>query len=290
MQSTLQIETVIVSLSSTRRHRRRVLSRTLGLAALVSLVGVLPARAQPPPPSLSDTADRPGFADSPVLLGRGRIQVESGFTSEHEGRDAELTATSTVPQVELHAGISPRLEVSLAWDGLVSTAATESVSGGDARTTGWADVRLGAKLGLVNRPNVDAALIGYADLPVGSGSVSSGYADPLARFTWGVSLSDRLGLSGTVDLGAAQDDDGRVRATPAASASLGTTVVRTLNGFAGIVAQSPPGSSRPDMWSIEGGFMLPLHARTQIDLWGSRRLAGGPFDWMIGAGVVRRIR
>ena len=64
----------------------------------------------------------------------------------------------------------------------------------------------------------------------------------------------------------------------------------TLNGFVGIVAESPAVSSRPDIWSVEGGFMLPLHVRTQIDLWVSRRLAGGPFDWMIGAGVVRRIR
>jgi hypothetical protein len=102
--------------------------------------------------------------------------------------------------VGLHAGLSPRLEVSLAWDGLVSTAATRSVSNLEGRSTGWADVRLGAKFGLVNRPNVDAALIGYADLPAGSGSVSSGYADPLARFAWGISHSDRAGLSGTADL------------------------------------------------------------------------------------------
>jgi hypothetical protein len=172
--------------------------RRLGALALW-LAFALPARAQQPPPSTSDTADRPGFADSPVLLGRGHIQIESGLAWEHEGQGGSLTKTVTWPQAELHAGLAPRLEVSLAWDGLVSTAATSSGSNLERRRTGWADVRLGAKFGLVNRPALDVGLIGYADLPVGSDSVSSGFADPLARFAWGLSLSDRVGLSG--DLG-----------------------------------------------------------------------------------------
>jgi len=133
-------------------------------------------------------------------------------------------------------------------------------------------------------------LIGYVELPVGSDSVSSGYADPLARFAWGVSLGDGVGLSGTADLGAAREADGRVRPKPAVSASVGATVVRNLNGFVGIVAESPAAGSRPDVWSIEGGVVLPLGVRTQIDVWASRRLAGGPDDWFLGAGIVRRLR
>ena len=205
---------------------------------------------------------------------------------EHEGRGADLTKTLTWPQLELHAGVAPRLEVSLAWDGLVS----EPVSKPEGRSTGWADVRLGAKFGLVNRPDVDAALIGYVELPVGSDTVSSGYADPLVRFAWGISVSDRVGLSGTVDLGAAREADDRVRPKPAASASLGTTVVGNLNGFVGIVAESPAVGSRPDVWSVEAGVVVPLGVRTQIDVWVSRRVAGGPDDWFLGAGFVRRLR
>jgi hypothetical protein len=258
--------------------------RGLGTLAL-SLAFVLPGRAQPSPPTVSDTADRPGFADSPVLLGRGHIQVESGLSWEHEGRGAGLTNTVTWPQLEMHAGLASRLEVSLAWDGLVST-----VSNRESRSTGWADVRLGAKFGLVNRPDVDAALIGYVELPVGSGSVSSGYADPLARFAWSISITDRVGLSGTADLGAALEADERVRPKPAASASLGTTIVRHLNGFAGIVVESPPLDSKPEVWSVEAGFVLPLGVRTLIDVSASRRLAGSPEDWFLGAGFVRRLR
>ncbi len=139
-------------------------------AALMSLAFVLPARAQSPP-SVGDTADRPGFADSPILLGRGRIQIESGFSWEQDGRGASLTKTSTLAELELHGGLTPRLELSLAWDGLVSSAAARSESNAKRRSTGWADVRLGAKFGLVDRPDFDAALIWYTNLPVGSSSV-----------------------------------------------------------------------------------------------------------------------
>ena len=65
--------------------RSSVMRRGLGTLALC-LVFVLPGRAQQSPRSVGDTADRPGFADSPVLLGRGHIQVESGLSWEDEGR------------------------------------------------------------------------------------------------------------------------------------------------------------------------------------------------------------
>jgi hypothetical protein len=252
------------------------------MLALIVAYG-LPAYAQPP--AVGDTADRPGFADSPVLLGRGHLQVESGLAWEHEGSAADLTKTLTWPQLELHVGVAPGLEVSLAWDGLVS-----SVSNPEGRNTGGADVRLGAKFALVNRPGANAALIGYVELPVGSDAVSSGYADPLARFAWGISLGDRVGVSGTADLGAAREADGRVRPKPAVSASLGAALIRALNGFIGVVAESPATGSKPDVWSIEGGMVLPLGARTQIDVWTSRRMAGGPDDWFFGVGIVRRVR
>ena len=92
--------------------------------------------------------------------------MESGFTLERAGRDADLTRTFTWPQLELHAGLGRRLEGSLAWDGLVSTTMPKSESNLEERSTGWADLRVGAKVGLVSGPSIDAALIGYAELLV----------------------------------------------------------------------------------------------------------------------------
>jgi hypothetical protein len=266
-----------------------VVYRGLGSIAFLCALWAIPARAQETP-SVTDTADRPGFADSPFLLGRGHVQIESGFLLEREDDGPNSIRGLTWPQLELHAGVSSRLDISLAWDGLVSTTSLTSGSSGETHTTGGADVRLGAKLGLVNRPDVDAALIGYVFLPVGSAAVSGGYADPLARLAWSVSVSDSLGFSGTADLGAVREDDGEVRAKPAASASLAGKVAVSLGGFIGLVAESPELRSTPSVWSVQGGVEFALGTRHQIDFWVSRHIAGGTRDWFVSAGFVRRLR
>ena len=160
------------------RHKSAstVLRRGWWAIALLCALWAIPAHAQTP--SVTETADRPGFSDSPVLLGRGRVQIESGFMVEREDDGPKSTRTLTWPQAELHTGVNTHLDFSVTWDGLITTTDLTSTSSGETRTTGGADVRLGAKLGLVNRPHVDAALIGYVFLPVGSASVS---ADTLIR-------------------------------------------------------------------------------------------------------------
>ena len=263
--------------------------RGLGTVVLVVLVSVAVAAQQPEPP-VGYAADRPGYADSPILLRPGQIQIEAGFTWERDGTGAALTQTSTWPQVELHGGIIPRVELSLAWDGLVSVAAPDSTTKSGERSTGLADVRLGAKFSLVNRP-MSAPRSSRTGI-CRSAARPCRRTMPTLGLAWPGASRSRVALEyqGTVDLGAAREEDRHVRAKPAASMSLGTTVVRSLNGFIGVVAESPEAGSRPDLWSVETGAVLALGVRTQIDVWVNRRLSGGPDNWFIGGGIARRLR
>jgi len=240
--------------------------------------------------SVSDAADRPGFADSAVLLGRGHVQVEFGFTSDHETGDPGEVRSFTAPQSELHAGVTSRLDVSLSWDGLVLTTTPAAPSGTEARDTGYADVRVGAKLAVLRRPRVNSALIGYVYAPVGSASVSDHYADPAARLAWAVAISERVGVSGTADVQAVRDEDDHVHAKPAASATVSTTLTGALNGFVGLVAEPASLHSKPNLISIEAGLVLPFAARNQFDVWVNHRIAGDPDRWFVSAGFVRRLR
>lgn len=215
--------------------------------------------------------------------------MEFGLTFEREGSDLSSVDSWTFPQVELHVGISSRLEVSVIWDGLVSTT-TLTPAGVKEHPTAAADFRIGAKLGLTERPHFDAALIGYLNAPVGNALVTGGYADPSARLAWTVPISDRFGFVGTADLKATREADRGVHAKPAASAAFGSRLAGALAGFAGVVAEPPEIGSRPSLWSIEGGLVLPVGEHTQIDLSGSRRVAGDPGDWFVSAGFVRRLR
>ena len=240
--------------------------------------------------SVADTADRPGFADSPVLLGRGHAQLEFGFTTEHEGGDPGTVRSFTAPQTELHAGVLSRVDVSVSWDGLVSATTPAAQSGIDEHDTGYADLRLGAKLALVQRPRVKSALITYLNASVGSEFVTDHYTDPVARLAWAIAVSERVGMSGTADLQAVRDEDDHVHAKPAASAAVSSALAGALTGFVGVVAEPAPLRSRPNLVSVEAGLVLPFAVRNQIDVWVSHRVAGDPVDWFISAGFVRRLR
>jgi hypothetical protein len=261
----------------------------LGIFACLCALWAIPVRAQETP-SVIETADRPGFSDSPVVLGRGHVQIESGFLVEREDDGPNSTRRLIWPLAELHAGVSPRLDFSVTWDGLITTTDLASDSNEEARTTGGADVRLGAKFSLANRPHLNAALIGYVYLPVGSASVSGGYADPQVRLSWAVPISDSFGFGGTGDLGAVREADGRVRVKPAVYVAVAGKVAGSLAGFVGFVAEPPDLSSTLSVWSAQAGLVFPLGMRHQLDVWVGRHVSGGPDDYFVSAGFVRRLR
>jgi hypothetical protein len=265
--------------------------RALATVACLGLMWSTRAAAQEPP-SVGDAADRPGFADSPVLVGRGHILFESGFTVAHDGDGRASARTLTWPQIELHGGLTPRLDVSVIWDGVVSTWTRTSTAGmvDEDATTGLDDFRVGVKLRLLRRARVNAALIGYVNVPVGSDVVSRRYADPITRLAWSLKPSDRISVAGTVDLQAAREDDGAVRAKPAASAALGGTIAGPLDGFVGVVAEPPVFASRLNVWSIETGLVRAIGDRHQVDLWVGRRVSGDIDGWFVSGGFIRRLR
>jgi hypothetical protein len=259
--------------------------------ACLSLMWSMPAAAQEPP-SVGDAADRPGFADSAVLTGRGHILFETGITLAHDGDDQASIRTLTWPQVELHGGLTSWLDLSVIWDGVVSAWTRTSSPGmvADDTTTGLDDFRVGMKLRLVRRERLNAALIGYVNVPVGSDVISRRYADPLTRLAWSLNLSDRLSVAGTVDLQAAKEDDGDVRAKPAASAALGCGITEALSGFVGVVAEPHALASRPNVWSVEAGLVRAIGEKHQVDVWLGRRINGDGESWFISGGFIRRLR
>ena len=217
---------------------------------------------------------------------------ETGFTWEREGTDQAFVRTFTWPQVELHGGVTSWLDLAVIWDGLVS--ASTRVSDPDRRledtSTGFDDFRLGVKVRLVARPRFQSALIAYVNVPVGSAAFSRRYAEPFTRVAWSLPLTERFGVSGTVDLKAVKEDDDRARAKPAGSAALNASLTDTLDGFVGIVSEPPDFGSRPKAWSVEAGLVRAIGEKHQIDVSMSRRIIGDLDDWFISAGFIRRLR
>jgi hypothetical protein len=160
---------------------------------IVAVLSAFPVAAQES--SVADAADRPGFADSPVLLGRGHVQIEFGFTTDTKAATQAPCARSPHHRPSCtpacsHASTSPSA-------GTASSRRRHPLrkSGTEEHDTGYADVRLGAKLALVHRPRLDTTLITYVNAPVGSAFVTDHYSDPTARLAWAIAISDRVDVS-----------------------------------------------------------------------------------------------
>jgi Putative MetA-pathway of phenol degradation len=255
--------------------------RRFALAALLAAVPASVASAQPS--TASDTADRPGFADSTQVIGRGRLQLESGIQFDHIRVDPGTERALTVPQWQFRTGLSSRVELSLWWEGFVH------VSTDDHGQTGETDPRVGGKVQLVDRQAVALALIGSVGLPVASRLLSTGDPDPLLRMAWSAPLTSSLGLSGTVDV-AADRRDGLWGPRPAISAALDGGFGPSVGGFLGVVVEGGEVGAALQIWTAEAGVTRALGPRRQIDLSGGRRLAGGLTAWFVGGGFIQRIR
>ena len=259
----------------------------VGAVALVALLSASAAAQEPP--SVGDAADRPGFADSPVLVGRGHMLFETGFTWEHEGSDLASVRTFTWPQVELHGGVTSWLDLAVIWDGLVSATTRcrfRTVAGrhhhGSRRLPARCQVPLAC-------PRFDSA-DRVCDRARRGAVFSRRYAEPFTRFAWSLPLTKRFGVAGTVDLKAVKEDDDHARAKLAGSAALGGSLADTLDGFVGIVTEPPDFGSRPKVWSVEAGLVRAIGEKHQIDLSISRRIVGDLDNWFISAGFIRRLR
>ena len=258
--------------------------RRVVLAALLAAVQTSVARAQPS--TATDTADRPGFADGTQVIGRGRLQLESGVQFGHFSLGTGTERTLTVPQWQFRAGLSSRVELSLWWEGFVHVSGTRLDDGGQ---TGHTDPRVGGKVQLVDRHAFAVALVGSVGLPIGSRLLSTGDPDPLLRVSWSAPLTSSLGLSGTVDA-AADWRDGLWGPRPALSAALDSGFGPSVGGFLGVVVEGGEVGSTLRIWTAEAGVTCALGARRQIDISGGRRLAGGLTVWFVGGGFIQRIR
>ena len=228
-------------------------------------------------------ADRPGFADSTGIVGRGVVQFEAGFFYGRDGDGADQVGVLAVPNTLIRFGVGQRLELRLLTDGVVSSRAD------GARSTGFADLEVGAKVQVLQQDaaGIDLVIIPSISLPTGSSDVTAGANNATVKFTWARSLGAGVGLNGTYNVTSVPDDDGRF-IRQAVSAALGHDVGGGWTGFAEVYGLLPVERSSGAGWSWDAGVSRLIGANLQIDAEGGRALNADAPDWFVSFGVVIR--
>ena len=249
-----------------------------------------PGRAQEPPELVTD---RPDQTESAVVVPKGAFQLELGANFARDAADGVTSELLEVPSALVRYGLSPRLELRLAWAGVVDA---ESRGRGErARLRGTADPEIGLKLLLLSMEQGDAwslALLSHATIPVGDEEVGSPRADPSLRVLGAHELSERVGFGWNVgyEAGSFRDaaGDRHTLGRFVYTGSLGIALNSRWGTFLELFGDLPASDPEPEAHSFDAGLTFLATPRLQLDVAAGVGLNGAAVDWFVGSGLSFR--
>lgn len=151
--------------------------------------------------------DRPDFTESSVTVGRGVVQIESGYTYVYDSDDAGSTKSHSLPESLLRIGVlADWLELRVVYNHLSETENVFGVS----RTVvnGNEDLGLGIKFALTGQEGLlpEMALVPQMRVPTGSSALSAGQVLPGLNWIYGWDITERLSAGGQTQLNQKLDD------------------------------------------------------------------------------------
>ena len=150
-----------------------------------------------PPKEEPLESDRPDFTDSPKTVGRGRLQIESGYQFTR-GIEGDLTDNAhDLPELLVRYGVAERLELRVAWDpGFVFDRHLDVNSGQFVSDNGGTDIELGFKYALTKQDHwrPESGVIVMISAPVGAAAQTSGQVDTLVNYLYSWQLNKKFSL------------------------------------------------------------------------------------------------
>lgn len=222
-------------------------------ALLLSLLATSVVHAQDARPGFPISTDRPSFSDGPLIVPRGRVNLETGYTSY----EAAGVRTQTIPEFLLRIPVDARTEIRLV------NLTYGSVSGAG---TGLLDPQIGVKVKFLDgvagrRP--DLALVAVTTLPSGTRPFRVNDTQPTAKLAWYYQATGVDGFGGNLNVSFL----GLERSFTQYAASLYWS--RTLNPkaatFLKVYRLMPLADGGPDADFVDAGVTYLLNPATQID-------------------------
>ena len=247
-----------------------------GVSALLAACAVIAAGvptlgAQAPPLS----TDRPDFTESPVVVGRGVVQFEAGFT--RSGASDDAPAEVAAPELLVRAGVSRMVELRLGAPNRIFVRGSAPASEWD-RT--W---YAGAKLQVTHDASTGVALVAGARFATGDATVDGGDDDLVPELRLVISRELR-GIAIAAMSSLVRDHEATVFEQ---TAVVSTAVTGRSAAFAEYAGRYGGGGSAEH--TLHTGLAWQLSDDLQVDLHGGRRLGDGGFTF-VGAGLAVRLR
>ena len=257
--------------------------------------------------------DRPDFTEASSTVGKGRIQLEAGYTYSRN-REAGIQASHSYPEALLRVGMfADWFELRLGQnfsntrmlgaDGGKSARPAAAVSstfsntralgadGGPFRVSGGEDLYLGTKLGLTEQKKYlpETALILQMTVPTGSKSLTAGKTLPGINYLYGWEINDFLSVGGSTQGNLTVDDDSHTYLEVAQSITVGYSLTEKLGAYTEWFAFFPNGATSPGTSAqhfLNGGFTYKITPLFQLDIRAGKGLSRSADDYFFGAGFA----
>jgi hypothetical protein len=153
------------------------------------------ALAEPGGPNLDEplVTDRPDFTEASSTVGRGVVQVESGYTYSFDDDGVDETVSHSYPETLWRVGVwADWFELRCAYN-----YAHEEVNGGSA--SGSEDLYLGTKLSLTGQAGIlpEMAIVPQMTVPTGDDSFTADEVLPGVNFLYSWEVNDFISTAGS---------------------------------------------------------------------------------------------
>lgn len=220
--------------------------------------------------------DRPDFTEAGVVVPKGSLQVEKGFTYENGG---DGTRTFNAPELLLRAGLTKRAELRLGLPQFFQLRGSEHASG-------LGDLYLGSKIQLGPLRGFEVAAIPALNLPVGAERISSDGVDPELKMVWSHDLGEKWSLSGMFAFYWPTEAD-RHNFTWQPTLSLARSLTERLAMFTEYAGEFP--NRGGDVHILHQGFTYAITPQQQLDIHYGAGLSKASPDYFIAAGYTFRL-
>jgi hypothetical protein len=237
------------------------------------------------------STDRPDFVESSDVVGKGHVQIETGFQSERDSADGIKTRTRTTPTL-LRVGMNDSMEFRVETDGLTLARSDDRALGANASERGWADVALGLKWHVQDadeqKGTPGMAWLAHLDMDTGNSAFRGQGIRPSLRFVaeWDLPQEFSVGVMPGVLLD--RNSDGGHFLAGILAVTVGkawTPAWRTYVEIAGQRLATAANGGR--VVTFDTGATYLVTESFQLDLSLSRGLTreAPDFQWGVGASV-----
>jgi hypothetical protein len=231
--------------------------------------------------------DRPDFTEASNTVGKGRLQLESGFTFTRDKKSG-LIGSTTYPEALFRIGM---FQDWFEWRIAPNFSTTRSRDDNFAvtRTTGAEDLYFGSKIGLTEQEGAlpETALILQTTIPTGSNQLTARRMLPGINFlySWDV-IPDSISVGGSTQANKRFDSD-ETYFELAQSLTVGYTLTEKLGAyteFFGFLPQNSAPIGIGPQYYFDGGFTYLLTPLMQFDIRAGVGLNKQSDDLFVGSG------